>query len=248
MLLDAVLVAGGIGVCAVAISLTSQTQAAPGAGGAARITDPAAIPRSVQDILRVTKPAHNVPTPWGHFLIDPIINGHGSQNPQTSPVPLFAASDARTGDLSGPTSAAAAAARVNRFVAVPPQFQHGMPLLGASAEASADGRFRSAVYYGDGDGSSSARSLKVTAYTPVGPVVIPEFPDTAISDFRTTHDVAGNPTITIFPDKGTSDPAGPREVMWSQGAAVYFIRTTGAFADDELLNMANQIAASEAAR
>ncbi len=252
MLLDAILVAGGIGVCAVAISLTSQTQAAPGttpgAGGAARITDPAAIPRSVQDILRVTKPAHNVPTPWGHFLIDPIINGHGSQNPQTSPVPPFVASDMRTGDLSGPTSAGAAAARVNRFVAVPPQFQHGMPLLGASADQNANGQFRSAVYYGDGDGTASARSLKLTAYTPTAPVVIPEFPDTAITDFRATRDVAGNPTITIFPDKGTSDPSGPRQLMWSQGSAVYFIQTTGPFTDDELLLMANDVARTEANR
>ena len=252
MLLDAILVAGGIAVSVVALDLSSQTHAAPpapaGGNADARITDPVLIPPEVQDILHVTRPTHDSPTPWGHFLIDPVINGKGSQNPQSSVVPLFGTADVRTGDLAGAGSADSAAAKVSRFVAVPEKFQHGMPLLGASADQNASGGFRSAVYYGDGDGTAAARSLKLTAYTPTAPVVIPEFPDTAITDFRATHEVAGNPTITIFPDKGTSDPSGPRQLMWSQSSAVYFIRTTGPFTDDELLLMANDVARSEANR
>jgi len=49
------------------------------------------------------------------------------------------------------------------------------------------------------------------------------------------HEVRGNPTLTQLPDKQTADPRSERIVAWSQGRAVYIVRTTGRYTDDEIL-------------
>ena len=80
------------------------------------------------------------------------------------------------------------------------------------------------------------------------PVPVEEFPDNAVRDFRKWDGVRGNPTITVFPDPGTSDPRNDRMVAWSQSGAVYFVRTTGRYLDEDILALARYISETEETR
>ena len=210
---------------------------------------PPGITAEVQAELHMTKPTHDTPTGWGEFLIVPQAAPTEQRADVPSVRPEFGPAANRVG-FAGPNAPAQVASQVASFVDLPPEFHSlaqskGMSIAEASAEEEASGSFRSSILYLR---TNPSAMLNLSAYTPTGPVQITEFPDTAIYDFRTSISVNGKPTITKFPDKGTSDPNGDREVMWSQNGAVYFLKTFGPFSDDDVLRLASQVSISQEAK
>jgi hypothetical protein len=217
-----------------------------GRSGPIRTTDD--IDPELQKVLKMAAaPTHDQPTPWGNFVINPVINGAGILNPQHSAIPLLNGPAAKTVEIAGPQAPTLVGASIRRFIDVPPTFQKGMPALGAVGSEEGE-RFWTRVDYGSGDGTSNYQSVSVEAFTPTEPVVFDEFPDNAIRHFAASLVVRGNPTLTVLPDKITADPRMERVVAWSQGSAVYFVRTTGLFTDDEVLELAQQVAAGAEAK
>lgn len=205
-------------------------------------TAPAASPTR-DPFWQAAAPTHTQPTPWGLFIINPVINGQSLLNPQTSPVPNLSPSAKRV-EASGPTALDRAAAAGVPWVKVQEKFVANMELNGLFSAQDGDA-FSFAIHYGAGDGTPDFRSLIVSGYTPTEGVTFEEFPDNAIHDFSANHDVRGYPTLTVFPDEGTADPRSEREVAWSQGRAVYFVKTTGIFRDDDVLEIARDISAQQ---
>ncbi len=230
---------GGLGAYVVAAQVTGPGASPPG------------ITPEVQANLHMTKPTHDQPTVWGEFLIVPVFAPSEAEETTVNPAPHFGTDSVKTGPIAGPAAPAQAASLVPRFVAVPPTTQRileskGLTVVGAEASANPDGSFMSNVLYGRTEPSNAM--LQLTAFTAVNRVRVTEFPDTAIYDFVASNAIAGNPTITKFPDKGTSDPSGDREVKWSQGGAAYFLKSFGPFTDDELISIATEISRVEATR
>jgi hypothetical protein len=163
-------------------------------------------------------------------------------------VPVRADTAIATGQLAGPAAPARAAAIVPRFVDVGAAGRAlidalGLVSDGAEAWQNPDGMFVSGVFYGRIEPRPAM--LQLSALTPTGPVPITRFPDTPIYDFRTSTAVNGNPTITKFPDKGTSDPNGDREIRWSQGGVAYALHSFGPITDEQLLAVAIEISVAE---
>jgi hypothetical protein len=197
-----------------------------------------------------TEPSPEGPTPWGEFLIVPV-NVSSGDDGALSPGPVFGDSAVKTGDLGGPDAPAKAAALVPRFVDLGPQglalvASIGLTAVGAEASQNPDGTFVSGVFYGRIEPRPAM--VQLTALTPIHPIRITRFPDTPIYDFVTSMAVNGNPTITKFPDKGTSDPNGAREIRWSQEGVAYTLQSGGPISDDQLLAAAVEISVAESKR
>ncbi|MBI2767430.1 MAG: hypothetical protein HYX53_16165 [Chloroflexi bacterium] len=209
------------------------------------IRDVKDIPPDVQSVLeQAAAPTNSEPTPWGLFVINPVINGAGVLNPQRSPIPEFSGPSAKRLEARGEQAFAQASAAGLPVVNIPPALVKGMPLNGLISEQ--DGaQFNFGAYYASGDGTANYFSLVVQAYTPRDPVTFDEFPDNAIRDFSQSAAIRGYPTLMVLPDKVTADPRGERIVAWSQGTAVYWVKTTGRFTDDEVLELARKISESE---
>ena len=206
------------------------------------------IPPGIQEILKQAPgPTHDKPTPWGLLTINPVVNGEALLNPQTSPVPDIHGPGTRGDDASGAGALERIKAAGLPSFDIPDQKRKGMSPSLVSSLANGDLIFKTA-FFGQGDGTEEYQSLHVTAYTPVGVVAIEEFPDNAIRDFSANYAVNGNPTITVFPDKGTADPRDERFVAWSQGRLVFIVQTTGLFTDDEVLNLARHLSNTEEVR
>lgn len=214
-------------------------------------TVPPGISPEVQASLHMTEPTHTSPTPWGEFLIVPVAAPSTERGDEPSPVPEFGAAALVSGELAGTDAPDRASAMVPRFVGLSVEGKKivagkGLVAVGAQAKANVNGSFLSAALYGKEPPNPGM--LQITAYTPTIPVRVTEFPDTAIYDFRASTLVNGNPTITKFPDKGTSDPNGDREIKWSQRGVVYFLKSFGPFTDEDLLTIAVGISVQEEAR
>jgi len=220
-----------------------QTMAARSPGGT--IHNPSDIPPEVQAVLQqAPAPTHDKPTPWGLFVINPVINGEALLNPQESPAPDLSGPSARAVEGAGETTLAEAAAKGVPTIDVPIEFRKEMPLIGM--HSTIDGaKWIKYLYFGSGDGTEDYQSLEIQAITPTHPIPFTEFPDNAIRDFSANYDVRGNPTLTEFPDKGTADPRSERIVAWSQGEGAYIVRTTGQYTDAEVLELARHISLSE---
>ena len=202
----------------------------------------------VQSVLRQGATRHTEPTVWGEFLIVPRMEPSDEVQPYESPRPLFGPDATVAGPFAGPLASEEAEAVVPAFVGVPSSFDEsararGFEIAEASAERDSAGNFRSSLLYLKRDGRPGM--ILISGYTPTRLVEVTEFPDTAIYEFRATNDVNGHPTITRLPDRLTSDPNGDREVMWSQGGKVYFIKVLGEFSDEEVLSLAASISSSE---
>lgn len=205
------------------------------------------IPTSIDVLHEAPGPTHTEPTPWGLFTINPVINGKSVLNPQGIPYPKFNGRAARTFETSGENAIAQALAAGMRVIDVPEQFRQGMQLSGVQSRDDGE-QFLVDVGYFGGKGTTSVRTLRVTAFTPVASVTFEEFPDNAIWDFSASFNINGFPTLTIFPDTGTADPAGERIVAWSQGDAVYYIQTIGLFDNNKVIGLAREISKKEASR
>lgn len=221
----------------------SQTMASGSPGGT--IHKPSGIPPEVQAVLKqAPAPTHDKPTPWGLFVINPVINGEALLNPQDSPAPDMSGPNARAFEGAGEMAVSEAAAKGVPSVEVPVEFRRGMPLIGM--HSAIDGsKWIKYLYFGSGDGTEDYQSLEVQAITPTHLVPFTEFPDNAIRDFSANYSVRGNPTLTQFPDKGTADPRSERIVAWSQAGGAYVVRTTGRYTDDEVLELARRISLNE---
>lgn len=205
---------------------------------------PPGISQGVQADLNMTKPTHDGPTPWGNFLIVPVTAPSDAQDNELSPAPVFGESAVKTGELSGPDAPVRAVALVRRFVDLGEEGRSfaasiGLTAVGAEAAMNPDGAFSSGVLYARSQPGNAM--IQLSALTPVRPIRITEFPDTAIYDFRTSTAVSDSPTITKFPDKGTSDPNGDREIRWSQNGVAYLLKSYGPISDDQLLAIAVEI-------
>lgn len=209
------------------------------------IRDSADIPAAVQAVLRqAPAPTHDKPTPWGLFVINPVVKGSAVINSQTSPAPEMSGPNARHFEGTGEDAIGRAQSENLPTIDVPAEYRKGMPLLGL--RSAVDGpNWIIYLYFGSGDGTEDYKSLEIQAITPRQPVPFEEFPDNAIRDFSANHDVLGNPTLTQFPDTGTADARSERVVAWSQGRGAYVIRTTGLYTDDEVLALARSISVSE---
>lgn len=192
-------------------------------------------------------PTHTELTPWGLFVINPVIDGKSLMNPQGMPYPRFDGPEATVAEASTRQELVAAMAANPRILAVPGTLTGGMVFQGMRFEEDGD-QYSFDIGFYSGKGTTSVRSLRLTAYTPTEAVPFEEFPDNTIWDFAATHDVNGHPTLTVTPDAKTADPADERIVAWSQGDAVYYVRTTGVFETADLLALAREISKQEADR
>lgn len=231
--------ASGLAAYAVAAALTSNVPSPPG------------ITPEVQQDLQMTKPTHNQPTMWGEFLIVPLFEPSNATESLPPPAPDFGDDAVTTGSVAGVGADREVAAVVPRFVDLSPSAKKlmdskGLALAGAEASMSPDGSFLSGLLYGRTEPTNAM--LQLTAFTVMNPVQVTEFPRTAVYDFTASTAVAGHPTITKFPAKGTSDPNGDREIKWSQNRVAYFLKSFGPISDEELLGIANGISAMEAKR
>jgi hypothetical protein len=163
------------------------------------------------------------------------------------PYPRLNGSAARTFEAVGEGAIQKAQGAGMRVIEIPERYRVGMQLSGVQSGADGE-QFVIDVGYFAGKGSTSVRTLRVTAFTPVAPVTFEEFPDNAIWDFSASFDVNGSPTLMVFPDAKTADQGDERVVAWSQGKAVYYIRTTGLFDNENVIALAREIANKEASR
>jgi hypothetical protein len=175
---------------------------------------------------------------WGLFVLVP--PGEAS-----SGVPRFGPDALRTGDLSGPDSAARARSEASLFVDLPKEAYVALTaadfeVQGASASQDDTGRFESWVLVGRE--LPRPAMVELRAYTPTGPVTITVFPGSPVHTTETSFLVNGNPTVTKFRTPMT-DPDADQSVMWSQGSSVYILHASGPFADDDLLAWARAISA-----
>jgi hypothetical protein len=201
-----------------------------------------------QDVLmEADSPTHTEPTPWGLFIINPVIDGKSVLNPQGMPYPQMDGDAAQKFEAVGDDAIARAQADGFRVIEIPQRYRDGMQLSGVESQEDGE-NFVVDVGYFAGRGTAEVRTLRVSAFTPTEPVTFEEFPDNAIWDFAASYDVNGFPTLTVFPDSLTADQGDERIIAWSQGNAVYYIRTVGVFENDELIDLAREISASEAAR
>lgn len=212
------------------------------------VRDVADIPPEIQAVLKqAPAPTHDKVTPWGLFVINPVIRGEALLNTQRSPIPQFDSLSAVRVESRSETGITLAEEKGLRVIRVAEAARKGLPLNGLIAESDGD-QFNFGAYYGAGDGTPTYASLTIQAYTPRDPVPFEEFPDNAIWDFSKSTAVRGYPTLMVVPDKGTADPRDERVVAWSQENAVYWVKTTGLFTDDEVLDIAIGISASEELR
>ncbi|MCA9831514.1 MAG: hypothetical protein R3B97_08530 [Dehalococcoidia bacterium] len=192
-------------------------------------------------------PSHAEPTPWGLFIINPVIDGKSVLNPQGMPYPPLDSEGAHRFEAAGDDALRRAREAGMPVIEIPRRYREGMTLSGV--QAGSDGaHFVIELGYHAGDLARPVKTLRLTAFTPTTPVTFEEFPDNAIWDFAASHAVNGHPTLTVFPDLGTADQGDERIVAWSQGDAVFYIRTVGVFENDELLALAREISASEGSR
>lgn len=253
---DAALLVLGALAAAAAIALSARVSADPGPGGQAPpnpspapggasgpITRIDQISPELQAVLQQSElPTHLEPTPWGNFIINPVINGAALLNPQTAPIPAFTSPTARKFDQAGASAPARARNFSALFLDVPAPLRQGLAPVGALV--AEDGpQFWSKVRYGRRTGTIDARTIELEAFTPTGPVAFEEFPDNAITNFTASNAVLGHPTLTVFPDPGTADPRMERVVAWSQGTAVYYLRTVGDYTDAQAIEIASSISA-----
>ncbi|MEO8539417.1 MAG: hypothetical protein ABI577_06720, partial [bacterium] len=186
-------------------------------------------------------------TPWGLFIINPVIDGKSAINPQGLPYPHIGGAATRSVKASSDAEVQAAIDTGMHVVTVPERFREGMQLQGMQSEIGGDQFVSDIAYYGD-LGAVRVRSIRVTAYTPTEPVPFEVFPGHPAMAFAATFEVAGHPTLIVVPNPNTTDPADERIVAWSQGSAVYIIRTVGVFDRAALIELAIEISAREAAR
>lgn len=206
----------------------------PSGGQLSEVAPPAGSGRTVVD----------EPTSWGRFLVVPVLPGVSIPDPVPT-LPEFGAF-ARNESFTGESAPSAARASGLRFVDIREEYRRDMTALGAEVqEESESGAFRSSVVYASPD---QFTSIRVSAYTPTASVVVLNYPDAGVYRLELTSDVNGEPTIVVMPHEATSDPNGERRVMWSQGGAVYFVITTGAFTDQEVLDIARRISEEESRR
>lgn len=243
------LIAAGCAAAVVGVSaymLLRPVGAQTDGSGPIRGTDD--IPPEVQAVLRqADAPTHNTPTEWGLLLINPVINGEAIINVQEFPVPPFIGPEVVFDEANGEEASERLAGQGLRVIDVPEPYRKGMSVGAVRAITDRD-QFYTIAYFESGAGTENYLSLEVEAYTPTAPVPVEEFPDNAIRDFRKSNAVRGNPTITVFPDTGTSSPMNERLVAWSQDGAVYFLRTTGFYPDEDLLAAAAHISETEERR
>lgn len=186
----------------------------------------------------------DTPASWGHFLVVPVVAGVPVADPEPA-LPEFSAS-ALSGSFEGESAPAQAAEAGLRLVEIPEAYRHGAVARGAEARQEPDGSaFVSSVFYATPD---ERISIRVSAYTPTASVAVLAYPDVGVYRMELNNDVNGEPTIVMMPHPATSDPSGERHVMWSQGEAVYFVTTTGAFTDEEVIDMARHVSEAEADR
>lgn len=224
----------------------ATVSAAPSVDGPTRdVTD---LPSGLQEVLQqAPAPKHDRPTTWGLLLINPVVNGEAVLNSQELPLPRLDSADVRRGKEDGTGAYEKLAAVGLPTIDIPQQYRKGMSV--GRVESISDGsQFWTVANFSSGTGTEDVMSLQVEAYTPSAPVPVEEFPDNAIRLVRETTDVGGNPTITMFPTDGTSNPRNERMVAWSQGDRVYFLRTTGLYPNTELLALANHISKAEGSR
>lgn len=243
--------AAGVAVVLVAAALwagrADEGDEAPGVP-----TDTAAVAQTATPTITATAtvqtpaPMHTEVTPWGLFVINPVIDGKSLLNPQGMPYPRFDGPTATVTEAATRQELEAAMAANPRILAVPGTVTEGMQFQGMRLEEDGDQYSFDIAFY-SGKGTTSVRSLRLTSFTPTEAVPFEEFPDNTIWDFAATHDVNGHPTLTVTPDAKTADPADERIVAWSQGNAVYYIRTTGVFETADLLSLAREVSTQEAA-
>lgn len=206
------------------------------------------IPPEVQAVLQqAPAPAHDAPTEWGLLLINPVIEGEALINVEELPLPSLRGLDAADGKAEGESAFDQLAEQGLHVIRIPELHRKGMEVRFVRSITQGR-RFYTYAYLESGVGTEDYLSLEVEAYTPTAPVPVEEFPDNAIRDFRKWDGVRGHPTITVFPDPGTSDPRNERLVAWSQDGAVYFLRTTGRYLDEDLLALARYISEAEEKR
>lgn len=215
-------------------SVSAPSVVSPTASATAQAPPPPGFGRTVVDS----------PTSWGHFLVVPVVPGVPVADPPLA-LPEFSAS-ATSGSFTDELAEAQAAEAGLRLVEVPEAYRHGAVVQGADARQEPDGSvFTSSVFYATPDGRTTVR---VSAYTPKASVTVLAYPDADVYRMDLNNDVNGEPTIMMMPHPGTSDPTDERRVMWSQGEAVYFVTTTGAFTDEEVIDMARHVSEAEADR
>lgn len=196
------------------------------------------IPPEIQEVLQqADAPTHTEPTPWGLYVINPVINGEGVLNPQVSPWP----------DLAGNlvtfegNDALVMLEREGLPVVLVSEAHLGSMNVTAAMSGQHGENWSFRAYYSTPEGSQGYRSLEVDAFTPKEAMVFDEFPGNAIRDFRKSFEVGGYPTLIVVPDEDTASPLGERVVAWSQDGVAYQLRTTGLFTGDEVINLAREI-------
>ncbi len=246
--LDACLAGGVILLAAGTWSYAAFSLADANTSGDGPIRSVEDIPADLQEVLQqAPAPTHDQPTEWGLLLINPVVGGEAVINVQELPLPRLNGPDVRRGEAEGESALETLAAQGLPLIDVPEAYRKGME-VGLVASISDGERFWTVANFFGAVGTPDVISLQVEAYTPTGPVPFEEFPDNAIRDFAKSNAVRGHPTITVFPDQGTSNPRNERIVAWSQGGRVYFLRTTGLYLDAEILALANHISQAEESR
>lgn len=185
-------------------------------------------------------------TPWGRFLINPVVDGKSAINPQGLPYPVISGAGTRSVEASTEDQVRAARDAGGHVIDIPERFRQGMQLQGMEAKDGGNQFIFDIAYY-SGKDTPDVRSIRISAFTPTAAVPFEVFPGHPVMNFAATFEVNGNPTLTVLPGAAT-DPRDERIVAWSQGAAVYYIRTTGLFEKSQLLELAGEISRTEAAR
>lgn len=205
-------------------------------------------PEVLRALNQADAPAHTTPTAWGLFTINPVINGKALINPQGGqPIPALNSAKARRVEGLGDAGLRRVSEAGLRAIDVPESYRRDMALAGIVVAEDGEQFYRDVGYFAGRD-TPEVRTLRVTAFTPTGQVQFEEFPDNAIWDFSNSLEVNGFPTLTVFPDAYTADQHDERIVAWSQGKAVYYIRTMGLFDNAELISLARDISNQELAK
>lgn len=198
------------------------------------------------EVVTSTATATALVTPWGRFLINPVLDGKSAINPQGLPYPVINGAGTRSVEASNEDQVRAARDAGIRVIEIPERFRQGMQLQGMEAKDGGN-QFIFDIAYSSGRDTPDLRSIRLTAFTPTAAVPFEVFPGHPVIDFAATFEVNGNPTLTVLPGAAT-DPRDERVIAWSQGTAVYYLRTTGLFDTSAVIELAREISRTESAR
>lgn len=113
---------------------------------------------------------------------------------------------------------------------VPERYHQGMQLSGVQSGDDSE-HFVVDVGYFSGKGSTDVRTLRLTAFTTVGPVTFEEFPDNAIWDFSASSEVGwrgAQPTLAEFPERRPARISGRGKqlegLVWRRRDSQLFVR------------------------